>query len=159
MLRVIDILDTYGKVGVELLKAKVRPLNATGKTEESIRYEVEEKDGDAILRIYGRGYFKALETGRGPRQSSEYGEFDVRLEEWMQARGFSSKTSKSGVRYFKIGDYWYSGKSLAYMINKRGDSIHRKGGRQVYSDDLGKLVDEIGQKILQDFLKEIKWES
>lgn len=150
---VTEILNSYGQIGVELLKQKIAPLKATGKTEQSLRYEViSETTGNIRLTIYGREFFKALETGRGPATQSGPEGFSERLDEWMQARGFQSKVSKKGIKYYKIGDNWFSGKSLAYKINRDGDKTFRTGGRQVYSDDLEKFKDSL----INDLLK-IQW--
>lgn len=156
MSSVADTLDAYGKLAVELLKQRISSLRATGKTEESIRYEVTEKEYNYNLKVYGRGYFEALETGRGPRKESTYGEFDTHLEEWMEARGFSSKVSKKGIKYYKIGDNWYSGKSLAYMINKRGDKTYRSGGREVYSNELDKFITEMKEGVTDAFVTSVQ---
>jgi len=147
MVAIDNILNKYGQVGVQLLKNAISGLKATGKTEQSLRYEVIQEPGVSTLTIYGREFFKALETGRGPAERSGPPGFPERLEEYMQARGFPSKTSKKGVKYWRIGDNWYSGKSLAYKINTQGDRTYRTGGRQVYSDDLSKFVEELKQVV------------
>jgi hypothetical protein len=152
MVAIENILNKYGQVGVQLLKNAISELRATGKTERSLRYEVEEEKGRTTLKIYGREFFKALETGRKPAEQSGPPGFPERLEEYMQARGFQSKVSKKGVKYWRIGDNWYSGKSLAYKINTQGDRTYRTGGRQVYSDDLSKFVEELKREVKDAFL-------
>lgn len=147
MVAIDNILNRYGQVGVQLLKNAISGLKATGKTEKSLRYEVTQEPGVTTLKIYGREFFKALETGRGPAEKSGPAGFPERLEEYMQARGFQSKTSKKGVRYWRIKDNWYSGKSLAYKINSEGDRTYRSKGRKVYSDELTKFVDELKQVV------------
>jgi len=145
-------MEQYAQAGVNLLRQSIAPYRATGKTEESIRYEVEENPLYTRMTIYGRKFFKAIETGRGKRKGTEYGGFDESLDEYMRAKGFPSKTSKSGNVYYRIGDQWFTGKSLAYLINKRGDSVYRSGGRQVYSDALEKLMQEMKEKIKERIL-------
>ena len=51
-----SILTTYGQIGVELLKQSIP--KATGKTAASIHFEVTPNR----LQIFGRAFFKALET-------------------------------------------------------------------------------------------------
>jgi hypothetical protein len=151
MRKLETILNEYGQKAVSLLKEKIAPYRATGKTEESLRYEV---TGDAVgyrLTVYGRKFFKAIETGRGERKSSDYSGFDKALDDWMRAKGFRSKTSKTGNIYYQIGDQWYSAKSLAWKINKEGDKTYREGGRQVYSDALNELISELKQSIKDSF--------
>lgn len=148
--------EEYGEQGVELLKESIRSVKATGKTEDSIVYSVKQGKENTQLQFRGREYFKALETGRGPRQSSRQEHFDKRLEEYMQARGFPSKTSKSGVRYFRIGKSWMSGKSLAYKINTQGDRTYRRGGRELYSKELNALIKDLNKDTLELFGKVFK---
>lgn len=151
---IITRLTEYGKLGVLALRTDVQKYSATGKTADSIRFEIGvESDGTMILRILGRAYFKALETGRGPRRSSEYQQYDVSLQEYLESKGLPSKVSKSGIKYFKLGESWMSAKSLAYKINKEGDSVYKKGGRIVYSPTLTKLVQEIKRAIVSDYSK------
>lgn len=160
-------LKNFGVIGVELLKKDVEKVSATGRTKDSIRFELEVFDnGDMTLTFYGREYFKTLETGRGPRRNSEYQQYDLSLEKYLEARGVPSKVSKSGIKYFKLKDSWVSAKSLAHKINKEGDETYKKGGRVVYSETLAKLVQEISRAISQDFAKfylseitkEMKWQ-
>jgi len=151
----IATLNKFGLIGVRALRQDVEKVSATGETEDSIRFEVSVENNQTTLSLtfFGRKFFKTLETGRGPRKSSTYGEFDQHLEEYLQARGAPSKTSKSGVKYFKLGNSWVSAKSLAHKINKEGDSVYRAGGRVVYSPTLTKLVSEIKSAISRDFTK------
>lgn len=150
-----EVLAKYGPIGVDVLKMNVQRVGATGKTSESIHYEV----SPGRLLLLARGYFAALETGRGPRTAQTYGEFDTHLAEWMQAKGFESKVSKTGQKYYKIGDQWFSAKSLAWKINKSGDKLWRQGHgekvRDVYSDALAKFVEELTQAVKKDQLESL----
>lgn len=160
MINLDAILNEYGQKAVSLLKESVAPYRATGKTEASIRYEVKSDAVGSRLTVYGRKFFKAIETGRGKRKSAEYSGFDQALDEYMRAKGFQSKTSKTGNVYYRIGDQWFTGKSLAYLINsvirsdlKIGDSVYRSGGREVYSKQLDELVIELKNKIKEEIKK------
>lgn len=148
-----DLLTEYGKLGVLALRTDVEKVSATRKTLDSIRFEVfKDSENNYSLKLIGRGYFKALETGRGPRRESSYSQFDFNLEDWLKAKGFPSKKSKSGTVYYNLGgDNWFSAKSLAWKINKEGDSVYRKGGREVYSETLIKLAQELKRAITSDF--------
>lgn len=139
-------LARYGLLGVQLLKADVEKVSATGSTAESIRFEIERQDnGNFTLRILGRKYFKAIETGRGPRRSSEYGEFDLNLLDYMKARGIGSDLDEKKRKQLA--------KFIAWKINKEGDSVFKKGGRVVYSDTLSKFVEELTSALVKDFKK------
>lgn len=148
-----QVLDQYGRLGVEALKEDIAGLSTTNKTAESIRYEITEKDEVVRLQILARAYFSTLETGRGPRKSSTDGGFKDNLTEYLDAKGFVTKTSKSGIKYYKIGDNWYSAKSLAWKINKEGDKTYRSGGRVVYSPTITKLAQEIITAVKRDFIQ------
>lgn len=151
---IVNRLTEFGKLGVLALRTDVEPYSATRETINSIRFEISvENDGTIVLRFVGRAYFKTLETGRGPRKSSSYGQFDLNLEAYLEARGLPSRVSKSGIKYFKLGEHWFSAKSLAWKINKEGDSVFKKGGRIVYSPTLSKLAEEIKRAIISDFSK------
>lgn len=150
----VSRLTEFGKLGVLALRTDVLAVSATGKTADSIRFEISvDPDFTIHLRYLGRAYFKALETGRGPRKSSEYQQYDVSLEEWLESRGLPSKVSKSGTKYFQLGEHWFSAKSLAWKINKEGDATYKKGGRIVYSPTLSKLAEEIKRAIVSEFRK------
>lgn len=149
------ILEQYAILGVALLKENVSKVSASGKTAASISSYVT-KDR---LQLIGRGYFDALETGRGPRESSQDSGFKSGLEEWLQIKGFETKTSKSGTKYYKLGDQWFSAKSLAWKINKEGDSLWKKGHgekvRDVYSIALDAFAEELSRKVIDDKTKEM----
>mgnify|MGYP000286372909 CR=1 FL=1 len=140
----VRTLTEYGKLGVMSIRNDVQKLSATGKTADSVRFEIGiEADGSIVMRFLGRKFFKALETGRGPRKSSEYQEFDLNLLEYMKARGIGSDLSEK--KRAQLARF------IAWKINKEGDSVFKAGGREVYSDNLHKLAREIKSAIVSDF--------
>lgn len=142
----IRLVTEYGKLGVMALRQDVEKLSATGDTADSIRFEVfQDSNGDITLTFLARAFFKALETGRAPRKSGQYQEFDLNLLEYMEARGMVSGLTDKQKKT--------KAKSLAWYINKYGDSTYRKGGRIVYSPTITKLVIELKRAITQDFRK------
>jgi hypothetical protein len=142
----LELLEQWGKKGVALFKAAVAPYSATGKTVASIKY----KATPTGLKITARGFFEALETGRGPRKASAYSGFDKSLDEWAKARGFSSKKSKSGTVYYKIGDQWFSAKSLAWKINTKGDKKFRSGNRlDVYTSVKEEFLQDLKDAVIK----------
>lgn len=142
----LELFETWGKKGVALFRAAVAPYSVTGKTMESIKYEASENR----LVITGRGYFEALETGRGPRKSSTYSGFDMNLDEWAQARGFQSKKSKSGTTYYNINGHWFSSKAIAWKINTKGDKKHRTGRVDVYSSKKDEFIEQLTQAVAKE---------
>lgn len=143
---IVRTLTDFGKIGVMALRNDVMKVSATGKTADSIRFEISvESDATVVMRFVGRKFFSTLETGRGPRKSTEYQEFDLNLLEYMRARGIGADlTDKKKKQLAKF---------IAYKINKEGDSVFKKGGREVYSQTLIKLVNEIKSAIQTDFKK------
>lgn len=139
-----NTLNNYGVLGVELLKSKIRPLNATGKTERSISYKVTSNNESDTLTIFAREFLSALETGRGPRRSATESGFQDGLEEWMRARGIGAdlneKQFKNLAKFFR------------WKINKEGDKTYKKGGRMVYSDDLDKFIESLKEAVKKDFV-------
>ncbi len=135
------ILETYAPLGVELLKSKLQPLSATGKTVQSVRAEV---SLDRLV-IFARDFVGTIETGRGPRKSSTPGGFEDSMLEYMKARGIGADlTDKKRKQLARF---------LTYKINKEGDKTFKSGGRQVYSDALAKFVEELKQALIDDFKK------
>lgn len=147
----LELLESYGKKGVAMLQELVPKV--TGKTARSIRYEATEDR----LTIFGRAAFGSLETGRGPRRSTEYSEFDRYLEDWLRAKGFQTKQSKSGVRYYKINDVWFSAKSLAWKINKQGDTKHRHGVEvEIYQKAMDDFKEKLTKAVAKEKYQELK---
>lgn len=141
---IVRTLTDFGKLGVMALRHDVEKVSATHKTRDSIRFEISiESNGDITMRILARKFFKALETGRGPRRSSTYQEFDLNLLEYMNARGIGADLPDKKRKQLA--------KFIAWKINKEGDSVFKKGGRKVYSDTLIKLAREIKSAIVSDF--------
>lgn len=145
-----SLFEIYGQKAVDLIKSKVPVVS--GKTRDSVRYEVTRDETSIKLIVKGRGYFQSVETGRKPTDGSPYQEFDKRLEEWLEAKGFQTKVSKKGIKYYKIGQgdgKWVTAKGLSIIINKQGDKKHNTGGVDVYSTDLERLVQELKRDLVK----------
>lgn len=142
-----QILNTYGKLGVESIKADVSRYSATGQTAQSVKYVVLKQAETYTLRFLGRKFFKALETGRGPRKGTTYQEFDLNILEYMKIRGIGSDLPEK--KRAQLARF------IAYKINKEGDSVFKKGGRQVYSDNLLKLVSELKKALAKDLKDQV----
>lgn len=129
------ILTSYGHIGAEALKQDVSKISATGETEKSIRFEVKVVDFITSLTFYGRKFFKAIETGRGPRKSTKDSGFKEYMLKYMQSRGIGSDLSPKKRENLA--------KFLVLKINKEGDETFKKGGRVVFTPTLEKLRDEV----------------
>jgi hypothetical protein len=145
MTNLTTILNEYGILGVKAIQTVLRPESATGDTVRSIRFEVKVKDTITSLIIFGRKFLGAMETGRGPRTSSEYQEYDKSLLKWMGARGIGADLPQKKKEQLA--------RFLAYKINKEGDDLHKSGGRVLYTPVIEKLEKEITDRITQDFIQ------
>lgn len=139
-----NTLNNYGVLGVQMLKAKVSAVSATGKTAESISFQVKSDNDSDTLTIFAREFLSVLETGRGPRRSATNGGFQDSLEEWMQARGIGADLTDKKRKQLAA--------FLRWKINKEGDATYKKGGRVVYSDDLEKFIEALKQAVHKDFV-------
>lgn len=142
---ITDTLKAYGVIGVEVLKKAIEQVEATGKTSESIRYEVETTDKKDRLLLIGRAFFELIEKGRRPTDKGPSPEMIKFLTEYAQARGMDDPKSAA----------W----AIAKTINKEGDKTYRSGGRLVYSPELVKFVEElkdvISKQVAKGFLTEV----
>lgn len=141
---VVSVLTKAGLAGVAELKRVVTPYSATGETVNSIRFEIVQTGTKVSLRILGRKFFKALETGRGPRKSTQYQEYDLNILEYMKARGIGADLTEKKRKQLA--------KFIAYKINKEGDATFKKGGRIVYSPVITKLIAELTQAVKKELI-------
>lgn len=132
-----SVLQTYGQIGVKLLRQAVAPLDATKKTFNSIRFGSDAKG----LKFFAREYFSLLEKGRRPTSKNPSPEMIANLTEYAQARGMENPKSAA----------W----AIAKKINKDGDKTFNSGGRVVYSDDMKTFTKELATELAKDFGKEI----
>ena len=135
-----SVLQTYGQIGVDVLRQAVAPHDATGKTGKSIRFEVK---GESLL-FYARQFFELLEKGIKPSTKRPSKEMIDSMTEYAKARGFTDPKKAA----------W------AISINqlKLGDTTHREGGRVVYSDVMDTFTQDLGKTLSQDFAKELSQE-
>lgn len=135
-----DILKNYGVIGVEVLKQAIQSVEATGKTAQSIRYEVETTDKTDRLLLIGRAFFELIEKGRRPTDKGPSPEMIRFLTDYARARGMDDPESAA----------W----GIAKKINKEGDKTYRAGGRVVYSPELTKFVEELTKVLTDQFKKD-----
>lgn len=107
---------------------------ATGKTRDSMRVEV---NADAGV-LFGRQAFATLETGSRPwsKQPKRVPKFFADLiGEWIDAKGLDLNK-------------W----AVAHSIIRKGSQLYRKGGRaDIYSPEIQKTIDRIGERILDNY--------
>jgi hypothetical protein len=135
-----EILKQKTKEGVDIVKQAVAKYSATNKTVNSI----EGKSDDKSLQILGRAFIKAMETGRGPRKSSEDGGFKDSMLEYIKARGMGLGLSDKQQENLA--------KFLVLKINREGDQLYRMGGgRDVYTKAVEKFAEEL-EKTVTDYM-------
>lgn len=106
----------------------------TGKTRDSMQVSVQ---GNAGV-LTGRRAFATLETGsrpwsKKPKRVPKF--FADLIGEWIDARGLELNK-------------W----AVAHTIIHKGSKLYREGGRaDVYSPELQKTIDRIGERILDQY--------
>jgi hypothetical protein len=126
-----ELADLKRRIGENMTRAG---QNATGKTREGMTVTVQ---GNAGV-LTGRPYFATLETGSRPwsRKPKRVPKFfaDI-IGEWIEAKGLDLNK-------------W----AVAHTIIHQGSKLYRTGGRaDIYSPELQKTVDRIGDRILDRY--------
>lgn len=138
-----DILKEEVKKGVDIVKQQVAKYSATNKTVNSI----EGTSDDKSLQIFGRAFIEAMETGRGPRKSSDDGGFKDSMLEYVKARGMGLGLSEKQQENLA--------KFLVLKINREGDQLYRLGGgRDVYTKAVEKFAEELEKTVTDYMFKE-----
>ncbi len=109
---------------------------ASGKTKESLEYELT----DTGVRILGRQYFRGVEEGR-PAGGIPYKFQDI-LYDWAKAKGilssFGDTESKQRSALYMVGQF----------IKNNGTRLYREGGRtDIFSNVINEEVENLAEKI------------
>lgn len=149
---ITDTLKAYGPIGVEVLRNAISQIEATGRTAQSIRYEVTSTDNMDQLMLIGRAFFELIEKGIAPSGKNPSPAMIEFLTEYARARGMSNPESAAwGIAISQMKGV--KGK------HKGGDETYRAGGRLVYSPELIKFVEElktvITKQVSKGFLTEV----
>jgi hypothetical protein len=142
MKSVTQTLNELGTAGVSAIKRDIETLSATGESAKMVRAEIKSDDDTDKLTIYGPAY---IETGRGPRKSSQEGGFKDKMLEYMKARGIGSELDPKKREQLA--------RFLVLKINKEGDKTFKQGGRIVYTPTINKLVDELKKELRKDYVE------
>lgn len=109
-------------------------LNASGRTIESMTIEVTLNEGQLQGTLYGRPYFKNLETGNKPwaKQYPSPPRFFVKIiDDWAKVKGIDINS-------------WLT----ARKIMREGTKTFREGGRQdIFTPPIEQTVDNIGRRL------------
>lgn len=136
----LKILSEHGNTTVAQIRSNLSATgsNATGKTSQSIRFEVKDEGLKQTLTIFGRPYIFSVETGRKPtpQYTKPSKQFVAAIKEWADTKG--------------LGKFAYG---IALSIHKKGTKLFQSGGREdVISNVVNdQLTDQITKDILAQF--------
>jgi len=143
------ILEAWGEEAVLLIQDNIRslpvtkygPMNASGKTAASVRYEVTE----AGLFLYGIGHIFALETGRGPSTKAGGGGGEtllVRIRKWIDEKPLvPTNITKDSLAFL-----------ITRKIHREGTLLHKMGGKSgILSNVINKQrIDKLKAQFLNE---------
>lgn len=135
-----SVLKTYGQIGTEVLKQAIAPHDATGKTQASVRYVVDEQEES--LSFLAREFTPLLEKGIKPSTKKPSKEMIESMTEYAKARGFKDPEKAA----------W----PLSIKQLKEGDKTYKAGGRVVYSDVMDTFTKDLQEALKKDFGKTIR---
>lgn len=149
-----DILKEWAENVIGKIQSNLDSTGTTasGKTKESLRYEVESDEYGGKLTIYGRQYFQGVEEGR-PAGKIPYTKenphlFADILYQWAKDKGILST----------FGDTEEKQRSVLFIVGQKikyhGTQLYRDGGRldiysNVFDEELPKLKEKMGYIIKQ----------
>ena len=150
-----EIFDIVNANGIELINNLRANLGSTGtnatlKTSQSLRIEVNVDGLKVGMKLFGRAFFNTVETGRRPTPGKKPSkEFIENLKPWLAARGID----ESAV--------W----AIATKINKQGTNLFRAGGREdIIQPAVDTFVNNVSQQLLESAadnfqikIRELEW--
>lgn len=113
---------------------------ASGKTKDSLRYEVETDEFGGKLTIFGRQYFQGVEEGR-PAGRIPYKFQDI-IRQWMSDKKIENQ----------FGEKEWQKRNAAYLIAQKikdsGTMLYREGGiTTIYTDTITEMLPELKEKM------------
>lgn len=108
--------------------------NATGKTSQSLRFEIKQEGTKVKMQLFGRPFFMTVQTGRKPTPDKKPSrEMISNITEWVNARGLD----ESAV--------W----AIATKIQQRGTRLWFEGGRDDIVDPaVDTYINDVSQELL-----------
>lgn len=141
---IISILNHYGNSTIDQIRQNLSSTgtSASGKTAQSLRYEVTNEASKATLKVMGKPYFMVVETGRKPTPNYDKPSkaFVQSIADWLQF--VSGDTSPAYA--------------IAKSIHKKGTKLFRDGGRtDIVSNVINQnLTDKISLDLLNKFAQQ-----
>lgn len=143
MVDLIPILTQTGQSTVQRIQNNLAATgtNASGRTSRSVRFEVTNDGTIARLRVLGRPYFLAVETGIKPypQYIKPSRDFVSEIREWLRSKG-----GNQGAAY-----------AIARSIHQKGTKLWKSGGRKDIVSNVvnSDLFIQIQQATLNAFVK------
>lgn len=141
-----ELIEIVNQQGIELvnnIRANLGSTgtNATGRTSQSLRFEISTEGAKTRLKLFGRPFFNTVSTGRKPtpgRKPSR--EFIENLKPWAEARGIDE------------GAVW----AIATKINNLGTNLFRAGGRtDIVEPAVEKFIYDVSSQWLDEKMDQI----
>lgn len=140
---IIKLLADQGNSLVNTIRGNLNTTgtNASSQTSDSLEYQVNEQGEKIILTILGRPYFASVETGRGPRKSTESANLSNTILQWMEIREIGSDLDeKKRINLSKF---------ITLKINREGTDLFKKGGRtDIFTQPFNSAVDEVNKSVV-----------
>lgn len=146
---IVQILTTEGQSLTEQIKSNVPKV--TGKSAQSVGYEVVVDGSIVSLQISAKKFFRVVETGRKPTPGKKPSRAMIdNITEWLQALGKEESLA------------W----AIATSINQKGTKLYRDGGRQdVFSNVLSdraitnlekSVLDIVAAAVLKQYIEDLE---
>jgi hypothetical protein len=109
--------------------------NATGETANSLRVQVTQEGNKYRMQLFGRPFFRTIETGRRPTPDKKPSrEMVDNIRAWCDARGINESAA------------W----AIATKINKQGTYLWRQGGRRdVITPAIDVFLNDVSAELLE----------
>lgn len=137
---IISILNKAGETAVQRIRNNMASTgtNATGKSSQSLNFEVIQQGESVILRVLGREYFAVVETGRRPtpQYTKPSKTFVDSIREWLVAKGKSESSAYA----------------IAKSIHQKGTKLFRQGGRSdIFTSEEKPLIEQVSTELLDKY--------
>lgn len=161
MLTVDDILRRNLERCAEEIRQAIEASGqrASGRTQASIRVEVDERTGT----VYGRQAFGTLEQGRRPGKTPRG--FASVIRQWMQDKGISARpvpyVRQASERWqpkytAEERGYLQMAGAIAHKIRTEGTKLYREGGREdVYTPAIEACISRIKAEMAGLYQEEV----
>lgn len=118
---------------------------ASGRSADSLRYEIDEREKNIQIKIFGRQYFQGLEWGRAGGNVPK--NFVAIIRQWIIDKKLP--VTPAVIKRPTQNDAYTRGLNsmagaIAFFIKKNGTALYREGGRDtVYTEPLQTAVNSI----------------